>query len=269
MIAALIQPDVLEPLQASLDEIFELIDQAAVQQAELVILPELWNTPFINERILTHADDGRPLLQALKAKAAELKIWLIAGTIPWKEEGRLFNACFVLNPDGQIEAAAKKLHLLEVHTEKHTYRESDVFTPGNGIVSFDSPWGKIGIVICYDLRFPEVSRLLSEDCFLLAAVCGFNAAVGEKHWQPLLQARAIENEVFVCGVNPAAGHFDSYNSYGHSMVISPDGAILASLNEKRGVCLCRIDPEQVRRIRRRSPYWKLRRQDLYSLERKH
>ncbi len=268
MIVSLVQPEVSDDLRQNLEQISSMITQAAKEGAQLVVLPELWNTPFINAKILEHADDFPIIIDALKQLSARLHLWIIAGTIPLKREGHLYNACLVFNDKGELEARADKLHLLEVHTSKNDYYEADVFTPGNRLVKVDTPWGAIGLVICFDMRFCEIPRLLSKDCFCLAAVCGFNENAGRKHWQPLMQTRAMENEVFVLALNPACADYGSYRSYGHSMAVSPDGQVLASLDSKVGILTLEINPDDVARIRKRSPFWNVRRTDLFRLEEK-
>lgn len=267
MIASLIQCLVTDDKNQNLENVLIQIESAVAEsQAGLVILPELWNSPFINERIKAHIEEWNILIPALCAKAKELGIWIIAGTIPRSENGRTWNSCAVIDNNGKIIAIADKSHLLEVHTAKHSYYESEVFTPGNSLCKVDTPWGKIGILICFDNRFPEAARLLAKDCVLLVCPCGFNEHVGKKHWHPLFQTRAMENEIFVAAVNPAAHDYGTYRSYGHSMIVDPDGQIAAELGPEPGNLAYEFDFSQVDQIRKRSPFWKIRRTDLYSLK---
>lgn len=268
MKAALVQMKISDDLSENLASLQRLCHQAAEENADLVILPELWNTPFINDRIVFHAAEAGQLEQALSDLARDLHLWIIGGSLPVEENGRLYNRCLVFDDQGHLAAQADKNHLLEVHTERHVYRESDVFTPGESLCTFDSPWGRIALLICFDIRFPEAARLVCQDVFLLAVPAGFNASVGPKHWQPLLQVRAIENEVFVAGVNGAAAQYGPYASYGHSMAIGPDGSILEKMGSEEGLACVQLQPQQCAAIRRRSPYWDLRRLDLYDLEEK-
>lgn len=265
MTIAMIQISVTQSIMENLASVLLGLDQA--KEADLAVLPELWNTPFDNRSILAHSHEWEILISALQKKAREHGLWIVSGSLPCFENGQLYNRAAIINPEGKIIAHADKLHLLEVHTRHHHYKEADVFTGGNTLCTFDSPWGKIAVCICMDVRFPELCRLLCEDCFLLVVCAGFNAAVGTKHWLPLLQARAIENQVFVCGVNPAPCHYDGYDSYGHSCLISPDGQVLGMMDQNgHSVRTMAIQPDLVDSIRTRSPYWSLRRQDLYSLK---
>lgn len=261
---AMIQIRVSENSDDNLRQVLQGLDRAA--DADLAILPELWNTPFENEAILRHADESARLLEAVRKKAAQHHLWIISGTLPCKEEGKLYNRTFVFNDKGETVTHCDKLHLLEVHTRSHDYREADVFTPGSHLCRVQTPWGKIGICICMDVRFGELCRLLCEDCFLLAVCAGFNARVGEKHWKALIQARSIENEVFTAAVNPAPVQYAGYASYGHSMLVDPDGLLLEEMRDDQMVSLTEIDPEKSAAIRARSPFWRLRRLDLYTLK---
>lgn len=263
---ALLQPYVSSDASANLERNLGLLDQAVQMGADMAILPELWNTPFDNESIKNSYGQWDDFIGQLQKKAKETGLWILSGTLARKTDTGYRNSAALINDKGEIVTIADKMHLLEVHTKKNDYKESDVFEPGNTFCKADTPWGKIGILICYDLRFPELSRLLGEDCFMLAAPAAFNAQVGAKHWRPLLQTRAMENELFVAGVNPAAAKYPSYSSYGHSMVCSPDGEVIWEMDGNAGVAIVDIDEKEVEWIRKRSPFWYLRRKDLYKLE---
>lgn len=264
MIISLIQPVVGDQKEDNLAQIQNLIEKAICDKTDMIVLPELWNTPFINEEILIHQDEWDYFIPALCALAREHNVWIIAGTLPRREQENLYNSCAVINNHGKIIEIADKTHLLEVHTHKNTYREGDVFTPGSKLKAIQTPWGKIGILICLDNRFPETARYLAKDCIMIAAPCGFNDKVGPVHWRALFKTRAMENEVFYCAVNPAKASYSTYSSYGHSLIAGPDGKVIAQMDEKPGVMSVEIDPDQVTKIRTRSPFWDLRRPDLYS-----
>jgi predicted amidohydrolase len=266
MKAAMIQNLVTDDLQQNLAQTLDLLGQAAKAGADIAVLCELWNTPFINSTILKHAGDYQTIVPALQRAAKEHGMWIFAGTIPVEEEGNLYNRCLVFNDKGEIAAYADKLHLLEVHTAKSDYKEADVFTPGKKITSFDTPWGKAGILICYDTRFCEAARLLGQEVSFLIAPCGFNARTGEKHFRPLMQTRAMENEIFVIAVNPQKADYKTYSSWAHSVAVSPDGVILHEMAENEPLALVDIDTAEIEKVRARAPFWKLRRTDLYTLK---
>ena len=265
----MIQIKVSDQWQDNLKQALEGIEQCAKAQADLCILPELWNTPFINSEIVRHDHQWDLLIKPLQKAAREHGLWIAAGTLPYTDEkGNRYNRSAIIGPDGQIAKTCDKLHLLEVHTARHSYYEKDVFVPGNKLVQIDLPWTRAGVLICYDIRFPEAARLVSQDARLLIVMAGFNEKVGEKHWKHLLCTRAMENEIFVAGVNPARNTYPSYTSYGHSMICSPDGEVIYEMDASQLWSVTEIDLDQVDAIRHRSPFWKLRRKDLYVLEEK-
>lgn len=261
---SLIQPLVTDDFKTNLQTIQSMLEQAIENKPDLIALCELFNTPFINDRILDHADEWSAWMDLFSSFSRHHHVWIIAGTLPRKSGSSLYNSCAIFNDQGELIEIADKTHLLEVHTPKHIYRESDVFCAGDHLCKVETPWGKLAILICFDLRFPEAARSLCEDCFMLVAPCGFNAAVGAKHWEPLIRTRAMENEVFVCAINPAAHDYGSYSSFGHTLAVSPDGVILGQLGGEPGILMMEIDEKQVEQIRSRSPFWSLRRPELCS-----
>lgn len=264
MIVSLIQPIVSAMPAENLEQVCSLIRGAAnVDHADMVVLPELWNTPFINADILKHQDEWPYYIPPLQVLARSLSIWIIAGTLPRKDGENLYNSCAIINDQGEIVEIADKTHLLQVRTKKNAYRESAVFTPGDQLKTIHTPWGKIGVLICFDNRFPETARSIAQDCFMIVAPCGFNDKVGPLHWDALFKTRSMENEVFYCAVNPARAEYSTYSSYGHSLITGPDGRILKQLDDKPGILTLEIDPDQVEKIRTRSPFWNLRRPELY------
>ena len=230
-------------------------------QADLIVLPELWLCPFQNDRIQEAKQWQEKAKEMLQSCAKSKHVWIVGGSIPYENQ----NVCFVFDRMGQEVCHYAKTHLLEVHANS-TYKERDVFIPGDAFCTFDSEFGKIGILICYDIRFPEMARILSEKGIrILLIPAAFNQQVGEVHWKPLLQTRAMENQIFVVGVNPEYT-YGQYQAYGHSLVIDPFGRIL--LEAKDEVETIDIDVSYVEKIRRRMPFWSIRRTDLYTIEEK-
>lgn len=252
----------------NLANVLKGIHEAAQNGSDLVVLAELWSVPFELLEIQNHQRDWDLFVPSLQRIAKKYGIWIIGGTLPRLVNNRLYNSCPIINREGELVQVVDKCHLLEVYTSHHNFKESDVFYPGQALSTINTPWGKIAILICYDNRFPEAVRLLCEKAIMLIAPCGFNQAIGSLQFKPLFQAHAIENEVFLVAVNPAYAKYNHYESYGHSLLISPDGKILCELSDKPELCTIEIHLEEVDRIRTRSPFWSLRRLDLYSLEKK-
>ena len=147
------------------------------------------------------------------------------------------------------------------------YCENEVFVPGNHLQCFDTPWGKCGILLCYDIRFPEVSRILAQNgAQILFCPAAFNEQATKKHWKLFTQTRALENEVFLCGVAPAKYTYKNYTSGGHSILVDGFGNIVVELGEEEAYKVVDIDLNDIEKVRKRMPYWKVRRNDLYELK---
>ena len=199
---------------------------------------------------------------ALKKLAKSHRIWIVAGSICADK----YNRCYILNSDGDIVCSYDKTHLFEFHN-KQDYCENEVFVPGNHLQCFDTPWGKCGILLCYDIRFPEVSRILAQNgAQILFCPAAFNEQATKKHWKLFTQTRALENEVFLCGVAPAKYTYKNYTSGGHSILVDGFGNIVVELGEEEAYKVVDIDLNDIEKVRKRMPYWKVRRNDLYELK---
>ena len=228
--------------------------------ADILLLPELWICPFENHKIEEAKQFASDAIIMLKKCAQKNKLWIIGGTIPYQGK----NMCLVFNDQGEMVAQYAKMHLLEVHA-KHNYFEKDVFDPGNSLCIFETPWGKMGIVVCYDIRFPELARILAQKGIqILFVPAAFNQQVGSLHWKPLLQTRAMENEIFVVGSSPYY-MYENYRAFGHSLIVDPFGKVLYEMKENEEIGIFEIDLNTVKKIRDRMPLWKLRRTDLYEI----
>lgn len=252
----LVQLEVAPNVEENIRRMQGLLDPAA----DFALLPELWNCPYDNDMILQAASRDRDSRRTMSQAAAGHHLWL-AGSIPWRQNGHIYNMAFVFDDQGLEVCRYAKTHLMEVNTTRSHYSEADVFTPGEAFCAFETPWGRMGILVCYDIRFPEPARLLAQAGIrVLLLPAAFNEAAGQKHWQPLLCTRALENQIFAAGCNPRYT-WKGYKAWGHSLAVSPDGVIL-----QEGPGTVELDLEQVDRIRQRMPYTKIRRQDLYRLE---
>lgn len=240
-----------------------LIREAAALGASLLLLPE--NVAFMGQDekdklLIAEAPLHGPIQNFFAKLAHELKIWLIGGTIPIKTDAanRVHAACWVWDDRGQVVARYDKMHLFDVQLQseqtEQTYAESKTIQPGHELVCFDSPLGKIGLSICYDLRFPELYRkLLSAGAEILVVPSAFTASTGQAHWETLLRARAIENLSYVIAADQVGTHPNHRSTWGHSMIIDPWGKILAELLEGEGVIVADIDLDYLNDIRRRFP----------------
>jgi nitrilase len=209
-------------------------------------------------RDVVEADGDGPVQQAMAACARELGLWIVAGTQPIAVAGdaRPANACIVYDAAGRRAARYDKIHLFDVDVAggRENYRESANAAPGATPVTVDTPAGRVGLSVCYDLRFPELYRkLVSEGAEILAVPSAFTVPTGRMHWEILLRARAVENQAYV--VAPAQGglHPGGRRTYGHTLVVDPWGEVLAVRPEGEGVVLAEIDTDRIREVRRSLP----------------
>jgi deaminated glutathione amidase len=235
-----------------------LVAQAAATGADLVMLPEKWTgigPPDLTRAVAESLDDGEATL-AMRDWARQLGITLHGGSIVERREGRekLSNTSVVIDREGEIAAVYRKIHLFDVQVGGHVYRESETEEPGDQLVRTEVEGWKLGLTICYDLRFPELYRLLAlEGCEALAVPAAFTLYTGKDHWEPLLRARAIENQCFVVAANQWGSYADGKAAYGRSMIVDPWGVVLAQAPDGDGVISSELDRERIADVRRRIP----------------
>ncbi len=234
--------------------------------ADIVVLPECFAMLGGSQAVLALQADEVMTWMASTAKA--FGCWLIGGALPVHDSrgGRSHASCFVYNPEGEEVACYNKMHLfdVEVSDSKGQYRESNDFIPGDGPELVDIGAAKVGLSICYDLRFPELYRyLVDQGATILTVPSAFTKVTGAAHWESLLRARAIENQCFVLAANQAGTHPDGRQTYGHSMIISPWGKVLAEAPaEGASVIMAELDLEALAEVRQRMPCLKHRRELL-------
>jgi predicted amidohydrolase len=245
--------------EPSLEQGIRLIRQAASQGADYVLTPEVSNMMQANRKALfehlSKEEDDRSL-KAYRALASELKIYLHIGSLALRASPeRAVNRSFLIGPDGIVIASYDKIHMFDIDLpDGESYRESANYQPGETAVIADLPWGRIGLTICYDLRFPALYRALAESgASFLAVPSAFTRKTGEAHWHTLLRARAIENGCFVFAAAQAGMHENKRETYGHSLIVAPWGDILAEGDSEPGVFMAQIDPAKVDTARRAVP----------------
>lgn len=237
-----------------------LIAEAAAQGAKLVALPEYF--PFIGasdeERLAAREQLGKgPIQDFLSTAAKQHGIWIVGGSLPLasNDPTKLLNTCLVYNDQGESVARYDKIHLFAFRKGSEEYNEARTIQPGTQVVAFDSPFGRIGLGICYDLRFPELFRRASEahqvDLFILPAA--FTETTGKAHWEVLLRARAIENLCYVMAPAQGGRHPTGRMTHGNTMIIEPWGEIIARLDKEMGVIVADIDPNRIARVRANLP----------------
>jgi predicted amidohydrolase len=233
---------------ANMDDTSALIRQAHAQGAQLIATPEMTNVVDINAKRLMAdlpLENEAPELPTLSALAKELGIWLLVGSMAFKVADRqACNRCYLFDPGGEVVARYDKLHMFDVDLAGgESYRESKVYRRGERAVVVGTPAGKLGLSICYDLRFPHLYRALAQaGAEIITVPAAFTRQTGERHWHTLLQARAIENGAFVIAPAQGGRHEDGRETYGHSLIIHPSGQILAELDsDEPGIIVAEID----------------------------
>ena len=248
-------------VSANLLEVERLAEEAAAAGAGLLVLPENFAFMGLAERDIVgigEAEGAGPLQEFLAQLARRLGIWLVGGTVPIRVPAadKVRAACLVLDDQGRCVARYDKIHLFDVHlieTDEH-YRESETIEPGDRVCVVDSPFGRLGLAVCYDLRFPELFRAMQDqrvDVITLPAA--FTALTGRAHWATLVRARAVENLSYVIAAAQGGFHVSGRETYGHSQIVDPWGNTLAQLPRGTGVVTAVLDPEFQTATRRNFP----------------
>jgi len=260
----------METKEQSLEAAAVQIAEAARQGAKLVVLPEMFCCPYLNKAFVENAEPaGGTVWRFLSEAAKSNEIMLVGGTMPEQsEDGRLFNTCFVFNEKGEQIARHRKLHLYDVDIKDGLkFKESDTFSAGEDITVIDTVWGKLGVMVCFDVRFPELARLMAlrgAEAMIIPAV--FNMVTGPVYWELLMQARAIDNFTYVLACAPARDESKKFVSYANSIVVSPWGKTVARLDTAPGILYHELDLDMVAAVQAQIPVMSARRADLYSLE---
>ncbi|RZC68147.1 hypothetical protein C5167_031401 [Papaver somniferum] len=270
---ALCQLSVTEDKERNIVHARKAIQEAAEKGAELVLLPEIWNSPYSNDSFPVYAEDidaggdASPSTAMLSEVARSLKITIVGGSIPERCGDRLYNACCVYGKDGILKAKHRKIHLFDIDIPgKITFMESKTLTPGETPTIVDTDVGRIGIGICYDIRFQELATIYaSRGAHLLCYPGAFNMTTGPLHWELLQRARAVDNQLYVATCSPARDAGAGYTAWGHSTLVGPFGEVLATTEHDEAIVISEIDYSVMDLRRTNLPLEKQRRGDLYQL----
>lgn len=244
-----------------------MVDAAAKNGAQLVLLPEMFTTPYTNKSMkLNKEATYGPTARALSDCAARNGIYIIGGSFPEEKNNHLFNTCLIFDPSGNHIGTHRKAHLFDIDIAgKVAFKESDTFTAGDDVCVVDTKFGKIGIGICFDLRFPEYFRKLAlSGCKILAVPASFGIETGKAHWIMALRMRAVDNQCYMLGVSPAVNFDLPYHAYGHTAAVDPWGTVLGELKDKPDTLDVDIETDYVDKIRKEFPLLKARRPELYT-----
>lgn len=266
---ALCQINVIDDKDENIKKATYFINESAKQNVDFVVLPEMFNCPYSNDKFIKYSEEEKTSKTLSKISKLALKhaIYILAGSIPEKEDNKLFNTSYLFDKKGKIIAKHRKMHLFDIDVKNKIYfKESDVLSPGNEVTVVNSEFGKIGIGICYDIRFPEPARLMvNKGAKILIYPGAFNMTTGPAHWELLFKTRSLDNQVYCVGVAPALNKDASYHSYGHSIITNPWGEVISQANEKESLIIKKIDLDEIGKIREELPLLINKRDDLYEI----
>ncbi|KAM3230888.1 hypothetical protein ACQJBY_061202 [Aegilops geniculata] len=249
------------------------IESAAADGAKLVLLPEIWNGPYSNDSFPEYAEDieaggdAAPSFSMMSDVARSLQITLVGGSISERSGNSLYNTCCVFGSDGKLKGKHRKVHLFDIDIPgKITFQESKTLTAGQDLTVVDTDVGRIGIGICYDIRFQELAMLYAaRGAHLLCYPGAFNMTTGPLHWELLQRARAADNQLFVATCAPARDTSSSYVAWGHSTLVGPFGEVIATTEHDEATIIAEIDYSLIEQRRQFLPLRHQRRGDLYQL----
>lgn len=269
---AQIQAHVYEEKKKNLEELERNLERIKDENMDLVTLGEMFNCPYQTPCFPVYAEKERgETWQKLSALAKKYQIYLSAGSVPEKDkEGHVYNTAYVFDRLGNQIAKHRKVHLFDIAVKGgQRYRESATLTAGDQITVFDTEFGKMGICICFDCRFPEIVRLMTlQGARVILVPAAFNMTTGPAHWELMFRGRAVDNQCYMIGTSDARDEQAGYVSWGHSLVVSPWGDVVAQMDEKPGIQITEIDLDRVEAIREQLPLLSARRTNLYELKEK-
>ncbi|WP_241776242.1 carbon-nitrogen hydrolase family protein [Methanosphaera sp. WGK6] len=260
------QMNVVDNKKVNIEHACNFIKKATSHNVKMVTLPEMFNTPYTNDKFIEYAEfeENSITLNAMQDIAKEENIYLQCGSIPEKEETNIYNTAYLINPKGKIIGKHRKMHMFDIDTNTIKFTESDTLTPGNSVTTIKTDLGKISLAICYDIRFPELWTLMSKnqtDIILLPGA--FNKTTGPLHWETLIRARAIDTQSYVLATSPSQIENPYYVAWGHSMIVDPWGKIVAKATEKEAILYANLKSEHITSVRSQIPILKNKRNDIY------
>ena len=252
MKVAAIQMPTVEDKTENIRTAGKYIEKIKTESPDFVVLPEMFCCPYQTENFPVYA--------------REYQIYLIAGSMPEIDEaGNVFNTSYIFDRNGNQIGKHRKAHLFDINVKTGQYfKESDTLTPGNHATVFDTEFGKMGVMICYDIRFPEFARrMVLQGAKMIFVPAAFNMTTGPAHWELTFRARALDNQIYMLGCAPSRNVQAGYISWGHSIVTDPWGQVRNQLDEKEGILIEEINLEREEQIREQLPLLKHRRIELY------
>lgn len=246
----------------------KMIKEASQNGAKLVALPEIFNCPYDNKCFSKYAEvyPGETSIEMMEV-AKECGVFLVAGSIPEKDGDKIYNTSYFFNNKGELIGKHRKMHLFDINIDGGQYfKESDVLTAGDEVTVVDTELGKIGIGICYDIRFPEYFRILAlEGAEIVILPAAFNMTTGPAHWEMSVRMRALDNQIYMVAASPARDENSSYVSYANSRVVNPWGEVISKADTEECIIYANICAKREKEIREQLPLLKHIRNDVYKI----
>jgi len=265
---AICQMKVVNDKEANLKKAENMLKNASKKGVNIAVLPEMFNCPYNNKYFPEYAEEypGKTT-DFLSNLAKELNIYIVGGSIPEKEGDKIYNTSYIFDRDGKLIGRHRKMHLFDIDVKDGiTFRESDTLSPGNDVTVFETEYCKIGVAICYDMRFPELMRLMAlKGSKIIIVPAAFNMTTGPAHWHIIAKSRALDNQVYFVAASPSRNLDSSYIAYGHSLIVDPWGNVVAEADENESVIIKELNLVKVNKIREELPLLKHRRIDLYNI----
>lgn len=267
-IAAIQMPTVADKME-NVRTVKTYLEKIKDENPDFVILPEMFCCPYQTENFPIYAEkEGGPVWQQLSGYAKQYGIYLIGGSMPEKDaEGNVYNTSYIFDREGKQIGKHRKVHLFDIDVKGgQTFKESDTLTAGDSDTVFDTEFGKIGVMLCFDIRFPELSRMMVNDgAKVIFVPAAFNMTTGPAHWELSFRTWALDNQIYMVGCAPARDVSAGYISWGHSIVTDPWGRVTGMLDENEGILLAELDMDYEEQVREELPLLKSRRKDIYQL----
>lgn len=254
---ALIQSAVTDSKERNLVNAEKLVKDAADTGADIAVLPEMFICPYDNKQFPEFAEpEGGQSFKRLSKLAEETGLYFIAGSVPESDAaGRIYNTSYSFASDGRLIGKHRKIHLFDIDIEDGvSFKESDALSPGDSVTIIETPWGKIGVAICFDIRFAELFRRMAfEGAHTVVVPAAFNMTTGPAHWELTYRMRAVDNQIYMAGCAPARNREADYVSWANSIIADPWGRVLSRLGNEEEILIHEIDPKYAMDIRKQLP----------------
>lgn len=261
----IVQNSVFQEIADTLNHIEDLLDKQEKDNIDLIVFPEMFTTPYQHDAFDQYRQTKTgPVSMFLSRIAKRYHAYVIGGSVPYLDQETLYNTTFVYEPKGEVIGRYDKIHLFEVtYPDGQHFNEADTLGAGQTTLVFETPWAKIGVMICFDVRFPELAEaLMKQGADVIVVPAAFNEYTGPLHWETTFRARAIDNQLFMIGCSPSAASFGNYKTYGKSLVVDPLGVVIQSLGRDPACLLVNLDIAQVKKTREQLPIVKNKRNSI-------